>query len=154
LADARGPNTERASEHLLLVPVAVADERTPAHPWTSRSMAHRGVSERCMCTALSGCLCTALYATVRPRSRRSTHARTPSTRPSHGVLGVPVPRRLGGFLGKSTVRPASQCLAYALAQPELDDQGVWGGTSLQQRRDARRRGLDSEAMIAELGGDC
>jgi hypothetical protein len=32
-----------------------------------------------------------------------------------------------------------------------DATGVWGGTSRQQRDDARRRGLDAETMIAELG---
>jgi hypothetical protein len=29
--------------------------------------------------------------------------------------------------------------------------GFWGGTSRQQREHARRRGLDAETMIAELG---
>jgi hypothetical protein len=42
-----------------------------------------------------------------------------------------------------------QCLEYALDLPANDDEGVWGGTSRQERHDARRRGLDAEGLIAE-----
>jgi WhiB family transcriptional regulator, redox-sensing transcriptional regulator len=42
----------------------------------------------------------------------------------------------------------TDCLEYALAH---DVVGFWAGTSPQQRDRARRRGIDAETMIAELG---
>jgi WhiB family transcriptional regulator, redox-sensing transcriptional regulator len=42
-----------------------------------------------------------------------------------------------------------ECLTYALAHDDVT--GVWGGTSRQQRDAARRRGVDAETMIADLG---
>jgi WhiB family transcriptional regulator, redox-sensing transcriptional regulator len=41
------------------------------------------------------------------------------------------------------------CLEFALAHDDVT--GVWGGTSAVQRERARRRGLDAETLIAELG---
>jgi Transcription factor WhiB len=42
------------------------------------------------------------------------------------------------------------CLEFAPGLPLADDQGVWGGTSRNERRDGRRRGLTAETMFAEL----
>jgi WhiB family redox-sensing transcriptional regulator len=42
-----------------------------------------------------------------------------------------------------------ECLRCALGDETLS--GMWGGTSYQQRAVARRRGVDAETMIAELG---
>jgi WhiB family redox-sensing transcriptional regulator len=42
------------------------------------------------------------------------------------------------------------CLQFALDHGSYADHGVWGGTSEKQRRQARRRGLDAAALLAEL----
>jgi WhiB family redox-sensing transcriptional regulator len=42
------------------------------------------------------------------------------------------------------------CLQAALDLPPRDDHGIWGGTSVKQRRRARRHSLTAEGGLAEL----
>jgi WhiB family transcriptional regulator, redox-sensing transcriptional regulator len=57
---------------------------------------------------------------------------------SHGTRGVP--REVAAICAACPV--SAECLDYALAMPELEDHGIWGGTSRAQRlrmREKRRR---------------
>jgi WhiB family transcriptional regulator, redox-sensing transcriptional regulator len=46
------------------------------------------------------------------------------------------------------VRAACLEAAFDLGQRAI---GIWGGTSARERRDAKRRGWDSQRMLAEIG---